>query len=117
MRSATGKTAGPERPPVVFARRGFLVFRSIRIPSRVLIRLMPSAPASSQAFAIDTMSVTFGESLAMAGFVVTAFTALITLAAASGSVPKLMPPPWTLGQLILISSHPTCSSLSNNSLV
>ena len=58
------------------------------------------------------MSVTFGVSLTITGFRVTAFTARVTSAAVPGSVPKLMPPPCTLGQLMLISSQPTQSSLS-----
>ena len=93
MRSATGKMAGPEKPPILLAMTGLRVRRSMRIPSRVLIRLMPSAPASSQALAMETISVTFGESLMMTGFFVTFFTAAVTSAAASGQVPKLMPPP------------------------
>lgn len=36
--TATGKTAGPERPPVLLCRMGRRVRRSIRIPVRVLIR-------------------------------------------------------------------------------
>ena len=87
------------------------------MPSRVLIRLMPSAPASSHAFAIATMSVTFGLSFTITGFFVTALTALVTSAAASGEVPKLMPPPCTFGQLTLTSSQPTCSSLSSSAQV
>ena len=63
------------------------------------------------------ISVTFGDSLMMTGLVVTALTALVTSAAASGEVPKLMPPPWTLGQLMLTSSQPTCGSLSSLSQV
>ena len=85
--------AAPEKPPMRLAITGFLVFRSMRIPKRVLIRLMPSAPASSQAFAMATMSVTLGESLMMTGFLVTALTALVTVAADAGSVPKDIPPP------------------------
>ena len=49
------------------------------------------------------------------GFFVTALTARVTSAADSGQVPKLMPPPWTLGQLMLTSSISTCSSLSMRS--
>ena len=64
------------------------VRRSMRMPSRVLMRLTPSAPASSQALAMAAMSVTLGESLTMTGFFVTALTALVTSAAAFGSVPK-----------------------------
>ena len=63
------------------------------MPSRVFIRLIPSAPASSQAFAMLTMSVTLGESFMITGFFVTALTAFVTCAAAFGSVPKLIPPP------------------------
>ena len=81
MRTATGKMAGPENPPMVFAMTGFLVFRSIRSPKRVLIRLMPSAPAASHALAMETMSVTLGESLIMIGFLVTFLTAAVTSAA------------------------------------
>ena len=102
---------------MVLAMTGLRVRRFTRMPSMVLIRLIPSAPASSQDLAMDTMSVTLGESLMMTGFLVTAFTARVTSAAAQGSVPKLIPPPWTLGQLTLTSSQPTCSSLSSFSQV
>ena len=74
---------------------------------------MPSAPASSHAFAIATMSVTFGESLINTGFVVTAFTAFVTAAADSGDVPNAIPPLCTFGQEIFTSKIATCSSLSN----
>lgn len=43
-------------------------FKVILIPSNVFIRLMPSAPAASQAFASSVISVTFGDSLIMIGF-------------------------------------------------
>ena len=82
---------------------------SIRMPSSVLIRQMPSAPASSHARAIATMSVTLGESLMKTGFVVTAFTAH------SGDVPNDMPPCRTLGHETLTSISPTCSCLSMRS--
>ena len=65
----------------------------LQLPKSVFIRLIPSAPASSQAFAIDTISVTFGESLIITGLVVTFLTAFTTSAALSGFVPKLIPPP------------------------
>ena len=71
----------------------FFFLRSIRMPITVLIRLTASAPASSHALAMATMSVTLGESFTITGLVVTAFTARVTSAAASGCVPKLMPPP------------------------
>ena len=66
---------------------------------------------------MDTMSVTFGVSFMMTGFLVTAFTALVTSAARAGSAPKLRPPPWTLGQLMLTSSQPTCSCASSRAQV
>ncbi len=71
----------------------------MRIPSRVLIRVMPSAPASSQALAMDTMSVTLGLSLMKTGlWRTTSRTAFVTEAAEAGSVPKAMPPACTFGQ-------------------
>ena len=79
----------------------------MRMPRKVFTRLMPSAPASSQALAMAAMSSTLGESFMMTGFLVTAFTALVTAAADWGVLPKLMPPEWTLGQLMLTSSQPT----------
>ena len=57
---ATGNTAGPDIPPVPLAKIGFLVLRSKRIPTRVLIMVNPHAPASSAAFATVTISVTLG---------------------------------------------------------
>ena len=68
---ATGNTAGPESPPVPLASTGFFVFRSIRMASRVLMRLTPSAPASSQARAMAAMSVTLGLSFMKTGFLAT----------------------------------------------
>ena len=75
--------------------------------STVLMRLTPSAPASSAAFAMATMSVTFGVSFTISGFSTARRTAETTSWAHFGSVPKLMPPPWTLGQLMLSSIQPT----------
>ena len=49
------------------------------------------------------------------GFVVTAFTARVTSAAASGQVPNDMPPCRTLGHETLTSISPTCSCLSMRS--
>ena len=70
IRSATGFTAGPERPPVILPSNGFLVLISIAIPVNVLIMEIASAPASSTAFAICTISVTFGESFTITVFLV-----------------------------------------------
>ena len=117
MRSATGNTAGPLRPPVTFFSTGRRVFRSMRMPCSVLIRDRPSAPASSQARAMAVISVTLGLSFMITGLCVTRFTARVTSAAAAGSVPKDMPPPCTLGQEMLTSSQPTCGSASSFSQV
>ena len=81
------------------------------MPSRVLMRLMPSAPAASQALAMGTMSVTLGLSLTKTGLLVTRRTAAVTSAAESGSTPKAMPPLCTLGQLTFTSMMPTLSAL------
>ena len=115
MRRATGKMAGPEKPPVVLARTARRRRVSMRMPSIVLMRQMPSAPASSHARAIETMSVTLGLSLMKTGLVVTALTARVTSAAASGEVPNDMPPWRTLGHETLTSMMPTCSSPSMRS--
>ena len=87
MRTATGSTAGPERPPVFIFRMGRRVFTSMRIPRMVLMRLMASAPASSTARAISVMSVTLGESFTITGTVEFFFAISVTSAASSGRVP------------------------------
>ena len=112
IRTATGNTAGPEKPPVLFASTGLRRLISIRIPSRVLMSASPSAPASSAAFAIDTISVTFGDSLIYTGLFVTSFTAFVTAATFSQLVPKAMPPPCTFGQETFTSRMPTASTWS-----
>ena len=66
-RTATGRMAGPDSPPVTPASTGRMVSVSMTIPSRVLISDRPSAPAETQALAIATMSVTSGDSLANTG--------------------------------------------------
>ena len=87
---------------------GLRFFISMRIPGRVFIRLIPSAPPASQALAIPAMSVTFGDSFMMTGFFVTFLTAAVTFSADAGSTPKLIPPPWTFGQDMFTSNHPIC---------
>ena len=66
-RTAIGRIAGPDRPPVVPASTGRIVTVSIVMPSSVLIIDSPSAPAAMQARAIATMSVTSGDSFANTG--------------------------------------------------
>ena len=66
-----------------------------------------SAPAASTACAIYAMSVTFGLSFMTTGCFAAALTAFVIAAAAFGSCPKAMPPSFTFGQEILISSRST----------
>ena len=54
---------------------------SIAIPISVLMSESESAPSSSQAFAIEAMSVTLGESFTMSVLLYRARTAFTTLAA------------------------------------
>ena len=107
IRTATGLMAGPDSPPVLLARAKVLRFTSIFIPVRVLIREMASAPPSSAARAMTVMSVTLGLSFMIMGCFAWAFTALVMASTALGSCPKAMPPSFTLGQEMLISSRST----------
>ena len=84
--NAIGLIAGPLSPPVILASLNRRLRGSIAVPTTVLIMLSASAPASSQAFAMTRIFVTFGESLAMTGIWVTLRTAATTDAASSGSV-------------------------------
>ena len=103
MRSATGNIADPTvrrcRSPIP-AR----VLISNRMRSSVLIRLRASAPPASAAFAVAVMSVTFGESLTISGFVQLRFTSRVTFSTIAGSTPKATPPSFTLGHDILSSN-------------
>ena len=73
----------------------------------VLMTDRASAPASTQARAMATMSVTLGESLTMTGLRVFSRTASTTAEAAAGSVPKTIPPCLTLGQEMFTSTPAT----------
>ena len=102
---AIGNMALPEKPPMPAAITGRRRRMSILIPRKVLTSVRPSAPASSHALAMATMSVTFGLSLMNTGFEGHAFlAAAATLAAESGSVPNAIPPLWTFGQEMLTST-------------
>ena len=52
-RTAIGRIAGPDKPPVMPANAGRIVSVSITIPSVVLIIDSPSAPAVTQALAMS----------------------------------------------------------------
>ena len=80
MRTAIGLTAGPETPPVWFARSGFRRRTSMAIPTRVLINEIASAPASSTATATETISEAPGLSFTITGSVVADRTARVTSA-------------------------------------
>ena len=112
MRTATGRMAGPERPPVPKARRGRRVSTSTTRPSSVLMQETASAPASSEARAKTAMSATFGESLGMTGSRVALRTAETTSEVMRGSPPKAIPPFFTFGQEMLISTPATPSAWS-----
>ena len=75
------------------------------MPKTVLIKARPSAPASTTPLAIDTRSVTSGESLAIIGSSppIVLRTPSITLRDASGSHAKTRPLFSTFGQEILTS--------------
>ena len=113
MRKATGLIAGPDNPPVTLASTGRRVFTSIAIPTNVLMSESASAPASTQALAMATTSVTLGESLTIKGLLVAARQAATTPAAQAGSLPKRMPPSLTLGHEIFISSAATSGTASS----
>ena len=77
MRSATGRTAGPDRPPVLLARIMRRFCTSTAMPVSVLIMEMASAPASCAAIAFSAISATFGVSLTISGWRAAALTALV----------------------------------------
>ena len=91
---------------------GLPVRMLMRMPLSVLIMLNASAPCSTAARAGTVMSVTFGVSLTIIGLSVIGRSRSIRLARATGSVPTLMPPADTFGQLTLISSMSAGESLS-----
>ena len=84
-RTAIGRTAGPESPPVTLASAGRRRSRSITIPGIVFITVRASAPAASAARPMAATSATSGLSLATTGKVVTARTARTTSAVSSAS--------------------------------
>ena len=102
--TATGLTAGPERPPVTVDRHGRRRSTSTAIPMSVLMSETASAPSASTARAISVMSVTLGDSLTMTTPGNASLTARVTAAAPSVVVPNAMPPCLTLGHDMLIST-------------
>ncbi len=117
MRRAMGFMAGPDSPPNTLPSAGRRASMSIAIPSRVFIMDMASAPASSAAFAMATMSVTLGESFGMTGSEVACLTARTTLPTDAGSAPKCMPPRATLGQDTFSSMPATPGAASSTAAI
>src|ERR1035441_6833580 len=103
MRSVMGLMAGPERPPVMLARRGLRVSASMAMARNVLETLRALAPARAAIWAMWAMEVTLGESLTMSGRVEALLARLTRYSNSAGSAPKAMPPAWTLGQETLSS--------------
>src|SRR5574341_1332295 len=97
MRTAIGRIAGPDSPPVHEASFGRRVSTSMAMPTTVLISDTAVAPPAWAALAVSAMSVTFGDSFTMVGKWVDPRTARVTSNTAAGDWPKLIPPCLTLG--------------------
>ena len=109
--SAIGLIAGPLRPPVTFARRGFFFQTSIAIALKVFTRLRTFAPPSIAAFAVTEISSTFGLSLTISGLAIDARTSRTSSRNLPGCVPNVRPS-FTFGQLTLSSMAATSDSAS-----
>src|SRR5450631_733851 len=116
-RTATGRMAGPDSPPVTPATWGSNRSVSMTIASRVLIMVSPSAPALTQARAISTMSVTSGLSLAKTGMLrgSVSRTRAMTVADDRVSHANTCPRFATLGQEMLTSTPTTASNAGDSS--
>src|ERR1700730_8520383 len=97
MRAAIGRMAGPLRPPTMFEIFGRRDSTSMTIARNVLTSDTASAPASSEAFAKEATSVTFGVNLGMIGSRVTFRTAPTTSEVPDRLQPNVMPPSLILG--------------------
>src|SRR5664279_215498 len=98
-----GLMAGPDNPAVTLEILGRRVSASIAIATKVFTSEMASAPASSAARATSGMLVTLGDNFTIKGRVAIFFTALTTSYSMRGSLPKVMPPHFVLGQDTLSS--------------
>ena len=117
MRSAIGRSAGPLKPPVRLCRRSFLCSTSIDMPRMVLMAVIASAPACSQARATAAMSPASGLILTQTGKRVAARTARVTSAQSRASLPNSMPPSVTFGHDTLSSTAKMPSSRSRRSAI
>ena len=82
------------------------------MPVSVFISDTASAPPASTAFAISVISVTLGLNFIIIGFFDTLLTALVISIADSALCPNAIPPSFTFGHDILISSMSTGASES-----
>ena len=112
IRSAMGRTAGPESPAKTLLNTGRRFSRSTAQAWKVLHRLMPSAPAASTALHISGMLSACGLSLTTSGTVQTLRTALTTSSASLARMPNARPPCLTLGQLMFSSRISTPAAQS-----
>lgn len=108
-RTAIGRIAGPESPPVAAMRCGRNRSTSMATPRVVLIIVRPWAPALRTVSAISTMSVTSGLSFASIGRPrgTSSRTRVMTLWELAGSQAKTRPRLATLGHEMLTSMAAT----------
>src|SRR4030042_1225315 len=99
-----GFMAGPESPPIIFPNSGFLEWILMAMALKVLTREMASAPSSSVILAREAISVTLGDNFTMRGNWVDFLTARTRRYVILGSEQKAIPPCFTLGQEMFISS-------------
>ena len=90
--------AGPLNPPKTLPSLGRRVSRSTAMARMVLMSERASAPPSSAARAISTMSATLGDSLAMSGRRQRDLAAATIARVASGNMAGQAPFCLTLGQ-------------------
>ncbi len=106
--SATGRTAGPERPPLPAPSQGSRVPGSRPVARSVLISDTASAPPSSAASATAAGSAVFGVSFTISGFSVSGRRAEQSASVSAGCSPTIRPD-LTFGQETLSSIAATSS--------
>ena len=110
MRTAMGRMAGPDTPPVIVPVAVRLASTSMTMPLKVFIAEMAVAPPASDARAISPIDVTLGVSFAITGPWNRSDTPRITRSTMWGSEPISRPPASRFGQEMLTSRPATPSS-------
>ena len=113
IRTAIGRIAGPDNPPVKFAIRTRRVSTSIASATNVFTSEIACTPASATTFAISLISVTFGDSFTISGRPAASAASRHrrdSRYSASGSVPNTIPPWLVFGQLAFSSYIATPSA-------